>query len=263
MSEAPPRLDGRRVAVTRGKGGEDPLTVRLRELGAQVLDVPAIAVAAPVSWDEFDAALHDLSQYDWIAFASATAVDAALSRIVALGLPPPPVGTRLAAVGKATAQRLQERLRAPDLVPGSATGAALAEAMAPQMRGRRVLVPRAAEGRTELLEGLAAAGADVVAATCYRTVAAPAAAVAPLGEALLDGTIDAVTFASPSAVKSVVAALGPRAELLGRCPLAAIGPTTAAALREVGLTVAVTPEVANAGALADAIARHLGPKAKG
>ena len=68
-------------------------------------------------------------------------------RIVALGMPPPPVGTRLAAVGKATAHRLQERLRAPDLVPESATGAAMAEAMAPLVRGRRVLVPRAAEGR--------------------------------------------------------------------------------------------------------------------
>jgi len=261
VSEGPARLDGRRVAVTRGKGGEDPLTARLRELGAQVLEVPAIAVAPPESWDAFDAALHELESYDWIAFASATAVDATLARIVALGIPPPPVGTRLAAVGQATARRLQERLRAPDLVPESATGAALAAAMAPQMRGRRVLVPRAAEGRHELVEGLAAAGADVVAAACYRTVAAPAVAVAPLGEAIRDGQLDAVTFASPSAVRSVVAALGTRAALLDRCALAAIGPTTAEALREAGLRVSVTPESSSAAALAEAIARHLGPKA--
>ncbi len=261
MSEAPARLDGRRVAVTRGKGGEDPLTARLRELGAHVLEVPAIAVAPPESWDEFDAALHDLEQYDWIAFASATAVDAALSRIVALGLPPPPVGTRLAAVGRATAQRLQERLRAPDLVPENATGAALAEAMAPQVRGRRVLVPRAAEGRPELVDGLVAAGADVVAAPCYRTVAASASAVGPLGDAVLDGRVDAVTFASPSAVHSVVAALGARAALLDRCTLAAIGPTTAAALREAGLRVSVVPGTSTAAGLADALARHLGPGA--
>jgi uroporphyrinogen-III synthase/uroporphyrinogen III methyltransferase/synthase len=261
VSEGPARLDGRRVAVTRGKGGDDPLTARLRELGAQVLEVPAIAIAPPESWDAFDAALRDLEQYDWIAFASATAVDATLTRIAALGIPPPPVGTRLAAVGQATARRLQERLRAPDLVPESATGAALAEAMAPQMRGLRVLVPRAAEGRHELVDGLAAAGADVVAVACYRTVAAPAVAVAPLGEAILDGKLDAVTFASPSAVRSVVLALGERAALLDRCALAAIGPTTAEALREAGLRVSVTPESSSAAALADAIARQLGPKA--
>lgn len=259
MTQPSARLDGRRVAVTRGKGGADPLTARLRELGAHVLEVPAIATAPPESWEEFDAALHDLEQYDWIAFASATAVDAALSRVAALGLPPPPVGTRLAAVGRATAQRLHERLRSPDLVPEHATGEALAEAMAPLVRGRRVLVPRAAEGRHELVDGLAAAGAEVVDAPCYRTVAAPAVALAPLGDALQGGTLDAVTFASPSAVRSVVAALGARSGLLGRCTLAAIGPTTAAAIREAGFGEVVIPEVSTAAGLADAIARHLGP----
>ncbi len=260
MSEGPARLDGRGVAVTRGKGGDDPLSTRLRELGATVLEVPAIAVAPPASWDELDAALAEADRFDWIAFASATAVDACLSRIVALGLPPPPVGTRLAAVGKATARRLHERLREPDLVPEHATGAALAEAMAPHVRGRRVLVPRAAEGRHELLDGLAGAGAEVVEATAYRTVPASPALVAPLGDAILDGRVDAVAFASPSAVRSVVAAMGPRAELLSRCALAAIGPTTAAAIAEVGLRATVVPAESTAAGLADAIAAHLGPK---
>jgi uroporphyrinogen-III synthase len=255
-----PRLDGRCVAVTRGRGGEDGLSARLRELGAKVLDVPAIAVAPPGSWEPLDQALSDLVQFDWIAFASATAVDATLSRIVALGLPPPPVGTRLAAVGKVTADRLQERLRAPDLVPESATGASLASAMAPHMRGRRVLVPRAAEGRPELVDGLVEAGADVTAVACYQTVPASALAVAPLGEAILDGAVDAVSFASPSAVRSIVAGLGARAALLDRCALAAIGPTTAAALQEAGLRVTVVPASSTAADLADAIARYLGPR---
>jgi len=260
VSDAIPRLDGRCVAVTRGKGGEDELSTRLRELGARVLEVPAIAVAPPESWAELDSALSHLDQFDWIAFASVTAVDATLSRTVALGLPPPSVGTRLAAVGKATADRLRERLWSPDLVPENATGAALAAAMAPHMRGRRVLVPRAAEGRPELVEGLVQAGAEVTAAACYRTVAASAAALAPLGEALLDGTIDAVAFASPSAVRSVVAALGARAAMLDRPALAAIGPTTAAALQEAGLRVTVIPPISTAHDLAEAIARHLGPR---
>jgi uroporphyrinogen-III synthase len=84
--------------------------------------------------------------------------------------------------------------------------------------------------------------------------------VAPLGEAILDGAVDAVAFASPSAVRSIVTGLGARAALLDRCALAAIGPTTAAALQESGLRVAVTPAVSTAADLADAIARHLGPR---
>jgi uroporphyrinogen-III synthase len=259
VSDDLPRLDGRCVAVTRGKGGEDGLSARLRELGAKVLDVPAIAVAPPESWEALDEALSALAQFDWIAFASATAVDATLSRIATLGLSPPPMGTRIAAVGKATADRLQNRLRAPDLVPETANGWSLAAAMAPYVRGRRVLVPRAADGRPELMEGLVAAGADVTAVACYRTVAASSLQVEPLGEAILDGTVHAVTFASPSAVRSIVAGLGARAALLDRCALAAIGPTTAAALQEAGLRVTVVPAAATAPDLAEAIARHLGP----
>jgi len=192
-------LRGRRVAVTRGKAGEDALSDRLRELGAEVVAVPAIATAPPDSWDELDGALRDLPSFDWIAFASATAVEATLGRLAALGLPPPAPAVRLAAVGQATAARLRELLREADLVPAEARGAALAQAVGALAAGRRVLVPRAAEGRPELVDGLRAAGAEVVAATCYRTVPAPPSAVAPLAGRLERGEVDAVAFASPSA----------------------------------------------------------------
>jgi uroporphyrinogen-III synthase len=248
------------VAVTRGKGGDDPLAGRLRELGAEVLEVPSIATAPPSSWSALDAALRALGSFDWIAFASATAVDATLGRLEALGLPPPPPAVRLAAVGRATAGRLAIRLRAPDLVPAEARGEALAAALGAVAAGRRVLVPRAAGGRPELVEGLAASGVEAVAAECYRTVPAPPEALAPLARALERGEVDAVAFASPSAVRSVVSALGPGAAGLARCLLAAIGPTTASALEAEGLRAGVTPAISTARDLADALAARLGPR---
>jgi len=251
-------LRGRRVAVTRGGGGEDSLSERLRELGAEVVSVPAIATVPPESFSELDGALTDLGRFDWIAFASATAVEATLGRLRALGLPPPGSGVRIAAVGRATAERLRQLLRSPDLVPAEARGAALAAALGRQAAGKRVLVPRAAEGRPELLEGLAAAGAEVVAAPCYRTVAAPPEVIALLADRLERGELDAVAFASPSAVKSVVEGLGARSRLLARCTLAAIGPTTAAALAEAGLEASVVPETSTGRDLAEAIVRRLG-----
>jgi uroporphyrinogen-III synthase len=78
-----------------------------------------------------------------------------------------------------------------------------------------------------------------------------------LAAALEQGAVDAVTFASPSAVRSVVAALGGSARLLERMVLAAIGPTTAAELRAAGLSVAVQPASASGPALAEALARRL------
>ncbi len=262
MAPAPPRLDGRRVAVTRGKQGEDALADRLRALGAEVLDFPAIAVAPPEAAAQavVDAVLRRLDDFEWAVFASGNAVDQTLARLASLGLGPEALARlRLAAVGPATAERLTRAVRAPDLTPAEARGTALAEALAPQVRGRRVLVPRAEEGRPELVDGLQAAGAQVVAPVVYRTVPAPPESLAPLGDALERGEVDAVVFMSPSAVKSVVAALGARASLLVRTAVAVIGPTTAEAVAAAGLRVDVQPGAARAEALADAIAARLGP----
>lgn len=256
-----PALAGRRVAVTRGAGGDDALSRRLRQLGAEVLEAPSIALAPPSSWEALDAALRDLAAADWIAFASANAVERTVARAAALGVDRAALARpRLAAVGRATAERLAALVRAPDLVPAEARGEALAAALAPEARGRCVLVPRAEEGRPELVDGLAAAGARVVAPSAYRTVPAPPEALAPLAEALAAGAVDAVLFASPSAVRSVAAALGERAPLLGRAALAAIGPTTAAALHALGFAEVLQPPRASAEALADAVAEHLGPR---
>ncbi|HYQ82206.1 MAG TPA: uroporphyrinogen-III synthase, partial [Anaeromyxobacteraceae bacterium] len=219
MTPSAPRLDGRRVAVTRGRQGEDALADRLRGLGAEVLDFPAIAVAPPEAAAQVvvDAVLRRLEDFEWVVFASGNAVEQTLLRLGALGIGPEALSRlRLAAVGPATAEKLARAVRAPDLVPAQSRGAALAAALAPQVRGRRVLVPRAEEGRPELVDGLQAAGAHVVAPVVYRTVPAPPESLGPLGEALQRGEVDAVAFMSPSAVRSVVAALGPRATLLAR-----------------------------------------------
>jgi uroporphyrinogen-III synthase len=99
----------------------------------------------------------------------------------------------------------------------------------------------------------------VTAATAYRTAAASPEVIRPLPLALEAGAVHAVTFASPSAVKSVVAALADAARLLSTVVVAAIGPTTAEAARELGVEVRVVPREHSARALADALGDALGP----
>ena len=98
----PTRLDRRTVVVTRGKGGDDPLAARLRELGAEVREVPSIAFAPPADPGPLDAALRALGGFDWAVFASATAVERTVERLAALGLPAAALRSlSLAAVGPA------------------------------------------------------------------------------------------------------------------------------------------------------------------
>jgi uroporphyrinogen-III synthase len=256
-----PSLSGRRVAVTRPRGDEDALSARLVELGAELLEAPAISIAPPASFEGLDRALDSLEGTAWIVFASVNAVERTVARAARRAVPAAALGRpRLAAIGAATAARLARLLRPPDLLPPEARGEALAAALAPAVRGLRVLVPRAEEGRPELVEGLERAGAEVVSPVAYRTEAASAESLAPLAAALGAGAIDAVTFASPSAVRAVVTALGPAARLLPRAVLAAIGPTTAAELRAHGLPVTVQPPRSSGAALADELARVLGPR---
>jgi uroporphyrinogen-III synthase len=260
VPSAPLPLAGRRIAVTRAGGAEDPLARALLELGAEVLDAPSIAFADPESWDELDRALRVIEEFGWLAFASVTAVERTLGRARVLGVPEDGLRRpRLAAVGKATARSIGALLREPDLVSSVASGAALAAELGPRARGQRVLVPRAADGRPELVDGLAAAGAEVMAPVAYRTLPASPEAIAPLAAALREGTVDAVLFASPSAVRSVVAALGPAKSLLPGVTVAAIGPTTAAQLQTLDVPVHVQPVTATVLDLAHALADQLGP----
>ncbi|HTP26073.1 MAG TPA: uroporphyrinogen-III synthase [Anaeromyxobacteraceae bacterium] len=255
---APGSLRGRLIALTRPRGGEDALREGLLELGGEVLEAPAIEFAPPSSFDDLDLALRSLDGASWLAFASATAVERTIARAVHIGIEPALLGrSRLAAVGSATARRLALLLRAPDLVPARATGEHLARALAEAAGDDRVLVPRAEEGRAELIDGLSRAGVKVSAPAAYRTVPAPRQSLEPLAEALERGTVDAVVFASPSAVKSAVAQLGVR--MLAHTTLAAIGPTTAAELRAQGLAVAIQPARYSGRALAEALALHFGP----
>jgi uroporphyrinogen-III synthase len=251
-------LQGRRVVVTRAAEQAGILAEKLAELGALVVGVPAIAFAPPPSWDELDGALRSLKAFAWAAFASQNAVRFALERAVALGLPGDAfAAVKLAAIGEATAAPLREAGLAPALVCADARGEALAREIAAAAPGQRILLIRALEGRPELPDGLRAAGCEVTVVAAYQTVPPPPESFAALSQALDRGEVDAILFASPSAVRHICGGVG--RERLGRAALAAIGPTTAAAIREEGLPVAVLAPRPDPTSLAAALARHFGP----
>ena len=84
---------------------------------------------------------------------------------------------------------------------------------------------------------------------------------------LLDGRIDVVTFASPSAVRSFVKIYGaePAADLLKNTVVAVIGPVTAEAAKQAGIPVTIQPQTYTVAALVDGIVEHYaasGPAAR-
>jgi uroporphyrinogen-III synthase len=125
----------------------------------------------------------------------------------------------------------------------------------PDLRGAAVLLPRAEDGRDELAQLLTAAGADVQIVTTYRTVPASAAELEPLLARLRAAELDVLTFFSPSQVEAVAAHAS--AEILNRAKLiAAIGATTAEALRARGIRVDLIPAAPSAEALASELVQR-------
>ena len=222
-------LEGRVIAVTRADDGDDPLTRQLEASGATVLAWPTLAFEPPADPAPLDAALADPTAWDWIVFTSARAVGPVTNRVRAPGGGPWP---RVAAVGAATARALEAAGWAPNVV-GEAGADALAARLADEaaLEGARVLFPAASRARDALAVALEAAGAFVTRVEAYRTVLRPPDG-AQVG-ADLEAGVDAVAFASPSAVEALAPALRQIAlDRWRRTVLVAIGPTTAAAVGE-------------------------------
>lgn len=239
-ADAPRRLAGKRVLVLREPARAAELVLALEAEGASVTARPAtqervVDGAGP----SLKAALPGAA---WVAFASASAVKHAAAQAEALR------AKRLAALGAATAAALAEHDLPVDLVADEASGGGLAAALLAHVGSARpaVLLPCAQGGRPELRDALAAAGCAVASVELYASSPLPAPSEAELA-------VDAIVVAAPSAAK---AALGRRTSALA-ARLVAIGETTAAALRELGLE-ATTSARPDALALVEAVVRALG-----
>jgi uroporphyrinogen III methyltransferase/synthase len=214
-------LHGRTVAVTRARPQASALAARLRELGATVIEAPAIRVRplAP--------ALPDLSAYDLLCVTSPNGAHALFERLGHAGLDARALaGRTVAAIGPGTARALAEHGIHPDVVPERAVAEGLAEALG-GIDVRRALIVRGAEGRDVLPDALRARGAEVDLLILYETVAEPLDEASARAAA----TADYVTFTSASTVRHFLAAAG----ALDGPRVASIGPATSAALREAGL----------------------------
>lgn len=238
-------LFGKVAVVTRSREQASSLSEMLAEAGARVLEVPTLEIAPPDDFAPLDQALGRLGDYRWLIFTSANGVTAFFQRLFDRGLDLRALGgVKLAAIGPATAGALRDRGLWADVVPQRFVAEELAAALLPHLQpGYRVLLARAQTAREILPEILAQAGAQVEVVPVYQ--ARPPREIPPEAKPFLDqGAVDLLTFASSGTVRNFAALVGPEKfrELGRRAVVAAIGPITAATLKEYGLTPQVQPE---------------------
>ena len=229
-------LAGARIVVTRARAQAGELTAALEALGAAVVELPTIRIVPPADPEPLRRAAAEAASFDWIVFTSVNAVERFAATLRATGGDERRLrGVRVCAVGPATAAALTGRGVRADAVPEEFVSDAAPAAMSAvdELRGRRILLPRARAARAALPEALRAAGARVVEVEAYATEVDGRGAEA-VRERLAAGEVDVVTFTAGSTVRAFAELVGTG---LGRARVASIGPVTSAVAREVGMRV--------------------------
>ena len=229
-------LFGKRILVTRARSQASQLTAKLENLGAEVIEVPAITITDPVDlYAALDQAIGQLQDYHWVMFTSANGVKHFFARLLQAGKDARALGyAKIAAIGSATAAELKKYGLVADVVPGEYRAEGIIEAMKGKLPPHaKILLPRAEEAREILPEKLREMGAEVDVVSAYRTVCAAADGEALTSE-LNEGRIDMVTFTSSSTVKNLVNIIG-SADVLNCVKTACIGPVTADTAKSLGI----------------------------
>jgi uroporphyrinogen III methyltransferase / synthase len=234
-------LFGRRVVVTRARSQAGELSAELERLGAEVYEFPTIEIVPPEDFGPLEDAIRELDSFDWLVYTSVNGVEAFMERLRHHGfdLRAVPRGAKVAAIGPATAERLEKVGLRVDVVPGEYRAEALIDALGTgSLAGQRVLIPRARVAREILPEKLREAGAEVVVPPAYESVPSSEGRE-ELSLRLQAGGVDCVTFTASSTVENFVGAFGEEeaARLLSGSRVACIGPITADTARKRGLRV--------------------------
>jgi uroporphyrinogen III methyltransferase/synthase len=222
-------LFGKRIVVTRAAEQAGELSSRLRSLGATVIEFPVIELRAATDPAPLDEAIARLSEYDWLIFTSVNGVRFFLDRLDASPADLRALRARICVIGPATRAAVEALHLKVDLMPEEYVAESLVAAFASHdLRGKRILLPRAAVARDLIPAELGALGAHVDVVEAYRNVV-------PAPCSVEQGHVDWITFTSSSTVANFLA-LARREPLQGAC-VASIGPVTSAALRAHGLKV--------------------------
>ena len=231
-------LFGKGIVITRPERQADDLARLLEKEGAKIIHFPTIKIIPPHDWSSLDTALNKLDTYNWIIFTSGNGVQYFFDRLEKQNKDVRELkGIKICCIGPATAEQITKRGIKVALVPEHYVSEGILQSLAAtDMQGKKVLIPRAAQARDVLPEGLRKMGAAVDIVTAYETVNS-GKKKDELLELLHDQRIDVITFTSSSTVINFLEIMGKDYLLPAQIKIACIGPITAATARKAGWKV--------------------------
>ena len=226
-----------KIMVTRPKDRNSALTSKLRDFGAEVLEIPTIETDVILNNDALTEALNNMEEYQWVAFTSPFGVKIFFQKLMEMKIDVRSLaGLRFAAIGSATQKAIEEKGILVDLVPETYDGKALGEALVQRLleeqgdsdESQFILIPRAKIGTEDVLMPLDEAGVLYEDLPIYDTVDAP------LDDVIwYDESVDYVAFTSASTVRGFVR-MAPNADY-AKVKAVCIGEQTAQEAKKYGM----------------------------
>jgi uroporphyrinogen-III synthase len=252
-------LHKKRILVTRPAHQAEKLAAPLRAFGAEIILLPMLELLPPSDPAQLKQAIEKLASYQWIVFTSANAARSIGNQLAAQGksfqnFP----DLRIAAVGGESAHALESFGVSASLLPDDFAATSLATTLASKVRGLQVLLPQQPGANATIADALTAAGATVHRVEAYR-MTLPSGVAAGLKAIFADPnqSPNVLTFTSAQSARNFFALVSEfRITLPANTVIASIGPSTTAALNNLGHTPHVEASQSTAQSLADALAAY-------
>ncbi len=237
-------LKGKRVVLTRAHEKSTTLERALRKIGAKVSILACVEFCEADDFASLDDALRRINEFDWLVFTSQNAVKFFSRRLRELRCDPINLSEprpKVAAIGPTTRDAAIRGGWDVELIAaGVRSGGEFASKMARGAKGKKILLPQSDLAAPHIAKRLRDAGAIVTAVVAYRTCVPKSFEGAQIDRIVREGA-DVIVFASPSSLRNFAQIVGREAfTCFGeQSAFAAIGPTTARAIRDAGVPVAM------------------------
>ncbi|MBN2313041.1 MAG: uroporphyrinogen-III C-methyltransferase [Sedimentisphaerales bacterium] len=251
-------LFGKHIVMTRDAIGNAAFAEKIVTRGGNPISFPTIRIESLTNSNEFLQALTKFHRYDWIVFTSGNGVAIFFEALKDLGKDARVFGSaKVAAIGSKTAAKLASFGVTADFVPDVFTGRELGRQLirSTNVHGKKILLLRSQIASNELVDVLVGGGADVDNVALY-TATASKDDPSYLVEAIRKGTIDYVTFASPSSVDEFFERISADLVKASKVKVTSIGPVTSERLEQFGIVVHVTASEHTLDGLLDAIEEY-------
>ena len=249
-------LFGKKILITRPKGEDTRFSQILEEYGASCAELPAIAIKPLSDYSQLDAAIKDISGFQWLIFSSRNGVRFFKQRLDCLNQNPETLKKiKIAAIGPRTASALENLGLRVLLQPDKFCQEGLLKSFGKlKLKSQNILIINALEARDVLARGLKKMGAKIKIAPAYQTIKNQKSKIK---NQKLDNT-DIITFTSALAAKNFFGALSNKTfkRNLAKTIIASIGPITSRAIRTAGFKVNIEAKEYTLEGLTKAIVKY-------